>query len=116
MRNEPIPHEVRGLALLAYYALCYIYRLYKDKAIDRTAGTNMKQALLRAYESANRTKDKYDFIWARLGQSARDYAMNPTKETADTFYARVYNLNDDWRNERNKGMVKDVPWEEMEDK
>ncbi len=116
MRNEPIPHEVRGIDLLAYYALCYIYRLYKDKAIDRTAGTNMKQSLLRAYESANRTKDKYDFIWAKLGQSARDYAMNPTKETADTFYARVYNLNDDWRNERNKGMVKDVPWEEMEDK
>lgn len=116
MRSAPAPHGLTGIDLLAYYALCYIYRLYKDKAIDRTAGTNMKQLLLRAYESANRTKDKYDFIWAKLGQSARDYAMNPTKETADTFYARVYNLNDDWRNERNKGMVKDVPWEEMEDK
>ena len=71
----------------------------------------MKQSLLQAYKAANLTKDKYDFIWARLEQSARDYAMNPTKETADAFYARVYNLGDDWRNGRNKEAVKDISWE-----
>ena len=114
MRNAPAPHSLTGIDLLAYYALCYIYRLYKDKAIDRTTGTRMKQSLLQAYESANRTKDKYDFIWARLEQSARDYAMNPTKETADMFYARVYNLNDDWRNDRNKKAVEGVAWERNE--
>ena len=71
----------------------------------------MKQSLLQAYKSANLTKDKYDFIWARLERSARDYAMNPTKETADTFYARVYNISDDWRNDRNKKAVEGVAWE-----
>ena len=100
MRNEPIPPDLTEIDLLTYDALCYIYRLYKEKAIDRPTGTNMKQSLLQAYESANRTKDKYDFIWARLEQSAKDYAMNPTKETADMFYARVYNLSDDWRLKR----------------
>jgi hypothetical protein len=112
MRNAPAPHSLTGIDLLAYYALCYVYRLYKDKAIDRPTGTKMKQSLLQAYKSANRTKDKYDFIWARLEQSARDYAMNPTKETADVFYARVYNLNDDWRNDRNKKAVEGVAWEQ----
>ena len=100
MRNAPAPHSLTGIDLRAYYALCYVYRLYKDKAIDRTAGTPMKHLLLRAYNSANLTKDKYDFIWARLEQTAKDYAMNPTKETADMFYARVYNLSDDWRLKR----------------
>ena len=114
MRNEPIPSDLTGIDLLTYYALCYIYRLYNDKAIDRPTGTNMKQSLLRAYESANRTKDKYDFIWARLERSAKDYTMNPTKETADTFYAAVYNLPDDWRSEKNKKAVEGVAWERNE--
>ena len=114
MRNAPAPRSLKGIDLLAYYALCYIYRLYKDKAIDRTAGTNMKQSLLQAYKAANLTKDKYDFIWARLERSARDYAMNPTKETADMFYAAVYNLPDDWRNDRNKAATVDVPWEQAD--
>ena len=114
MRNAPAPHSLTGIDLLAYYALCYIYRLYKDKEIDRPTGARMKQSLLRAYKSANRTKDKYDFVWARLERSARDYAMNPTKETADRFYARVYNMNDDWRNDRNKKAVEGVAWERNE--
>ena len=114
MRNAPAPRSLTGIDLLAYYALCYIYRLYKDRSIDRPTGTNMKQSLLRAYESANRTKDEYNFDWARLERSAIDYAMNPTRETADMFYARVYNLSDDWRSDRNKKAVEGVAWERNE--
>lgn len=100
MRNAPAPHSLTGIDLLAYYALCYIYRLYKDKAIDRPTGTQMKQSLLRAYESAMKAQNQYSGIWARIEQAASNYTQDSTTENADRFYAAVYNLSDDWRLKR----------------
>ncbi len=100
MRNAPAPLDLTGIDLLAYYALCYIYRLYKDKAIDRPTGTQMKQSLLRAYESVTNTQSKYDGMWLRIEQAASAYTENSTIENADRFYAAVYNLPDDWRLKR----------------
>lgn len=33
MQNAVLPHELTDFDVLAYYALCHVYRLYNDKLI-----------------------------------------------------------------------------------
>lgn len=35
MQNAVLPHELTDFDVLAYYALCHVYRLYNDKLIGK---------------------------------------------------------------------------------
>lgn len=100
MKNEPIPTDLREIDLLTYYALSYIYKLYRDGVIDRNGGSQLKQSILHAYETATAIRTKHSNMWARIEQAATNYSHTPTLDNADKFYAAVYGLPDDWRVKR----------------
>lgn len=100
MRNEELPKALTGFNVLIYFAYCYIYKLYNCGEISREQGTKLKNRIVLAINEAIETLQKYDNMWKRTETSAREYALNPSIENADKFYATVYNLPNDWRLKR----------------
>lgn len=115
--RQPMPGGLRLSEQKTFLALRFLYAEFDRGVIDKEQAALEKRKLLEQMEhelKIDKMNEQISQLWKRIEQSARDYAMNPTKETADTFYARVYNLGDDWRNDRNKKAVEGVAWERNE--
>ena len=115
--RQPMPAGLYLAEQNTCLALRFLYAEFGRGVINKEQAALEKRKLLEQMEhelKIDKLNEQISQLWKRIEQSARDYAMNPTKETADTFYARVYNLGDDWRNDRTKKAVDGVAWERNE--
>lgn len=75
-------------------------RLLYQSGVSPTQGAREMTELERTYESDMKSEKRLfeiSQLWKRIEPAAREYANGPSIETADRFYAAVYNLPDDWR-------------------
>lgn len=115
MRNEELPSGLSLAETRAFYLLRDLYRLYYSGGIDREQASREKAKIVQAHEKEKATdkiNSQISQLRKRIEQPALEYAKNPTRETADAFHAAVYNMPPDWRNERSKEAIKNIPWEE----
>ena len=115
MRNEELPSRLSLAETRAFYLLRDLYRLYYSGGIDREQASREKAKIVQAHEKEKATdkiNSQISQLRKRIEQPALEYAKNPTRETADAFHAAVYNMPPDWRNERSKEAIKNIPWEE----
>ncbi len=115
--REPMPDGLCLSEQKAFLSLRFLYAEFDRGVISKERAALEKQKLLEQMEheiKIDKTCEQIAQLWKRIEAAARKYAMNPTKETADMFYARVYNLDDDWRSDRNKKAVEGVAWERGE--
>ena len=115
MRNEELPSGLSLAETRAFYLLRDLYRLYYSGGIDREQASREKAKIVQAHEKEKATdkiNSQISQLRKRIEQPALEYAKNPTRETADAFRAAVYGMPDDWRNERSKEAIKNIPWEE----
>ena len=85
MQNAVLPHELTDFDVLAYYALCHVYRLYNDKLIGKEQGACMKRQIVLAHNkcesfrnSAAHVADIYKYTEAARAAVRK----NPCAETA----------------------------------
>jgi len=101
MNNKSVPDSLCMTDKKLYIALRGIYQQYKAKQITKDQAAADKAALLKDYE-LERAKDTLSEqaagAWLRIGNSAHNYAVEPTIKNADTFYADVFGLPEYWRN------------------
>ena len=115
MRNEELPSGLSLAETRAFYLLRDLYRLYYSGGIDREQASREKAKIVQAHEKEKATdkiNSQISQLRKRIEQPALEYAKNPTRKTADAFHAAVYNMPPDWRNERSKEAIKNIPWEE----
>ena len=115
MRNEELPSGLSLAETRAFYLLRDLYRLYYSGGIDREQASREKAKIVQAHEKEKATdkiNSQISQLRKRIEQPALEYAKNPTRETADAFHAAVYNMLPDWRNDRSKEAIKNIPWEE----
>ena len=105
MNDEDMPSGLDIADACFYTALRIIYKAYHNGAIDRKAGTELKNQLTRAYVI---DKSKVEFLNRsalalndRIKKASEAYKSNRTLENADELYAAFYNLPDDWRSLEN---------------
>lgn len=81
-------------------------RLYEDLSANRIPlglGKVRMVRFERLYEADCTLREnnlKIAKLWHHIEAPAREYSKNPSIETADKFYAAVYNLSNDWRLKR----------------
>ena len=115
MRNEELPSGLSLAETRAFYLLRDLYRLYYSGGIDREQASREKAKIVQAHEKEKATdkiNSQISQLRKRIEQPALEYAKNPTRKTADAFHAAVYNMPPDWRNDRSKEAIKNIPWEE----
>ena len=115
MRNEELPSGLSLAETRTFYLLRDLYRLYYSGGIDREQASREKAKIVQAHEKEKATdkiNSQISQLRKRIEQPALEYVKNPTRETADAFHAAVYNMPPDWRNERSKEAIKNIPWEE----
>jgi hypothetical protein len=98
--NKPVPSGLNITDTKMYIALRGIYQQFNGKAITVEQATIDKTMLLRSYTddcSADDFRERADNLWKRISASAHDYAINPTIENADRFYADVFGFPYGWR-------------------
>ena len=113
--REPMPDGLCLAEQKAFLALRFLYAEFDRGVISKEQAAVEKKKLIRQLEHEIKT-DKMNEQIAQLGKRievpALEYAKNPTRETADAFHAAVYGMPDDWRNDRSKEAIKNIPWEE----
>lgn len=115
--RQPMPDGLCLSEQKAFLALRFLYAEFDRGVISKEQAALEKQKVIRRMEheiKIDKLNERIAQLWKRIENAARKYAMNPTKKTADAFYAKVYGLPDDWRNDRNKAATADVPWEQAE--
>lgn len=112
LQGEPLPRGLSGVRALTYYALCYTYKLYKNREITQQQGSSIKKQIIKSAEEVDDRINQNAIRWQNIESTAREYANNPTRDTADAFYAAVFGMPEDWRNDRNKAAIKNIPWED----
>lgn len=78
-------------------------RLLYEAKLPSDQGRREMLELERAYEHDKQSEKlvmECAIFWANVEAVASEYAKNPSIETADAFYAKVYNLPLNWRNDR----------------
>ena len=116
MRGEEMPDGLLLSEQKVFIALRSLYAAYRRGEIERERASREKQMLIRQMEheiKVDELNEKISQLWKRIEIPASEYAKNPTRKTADAFYAAVYNMPPDWRNERSKEAIKNIPWEEI---
>ena len=113
--REPMPDGLCLSEQKAFLALRFLYAEFDRGVISKEQAALEKQKVIRRMESEIKTDEmnaQIAQLWKRIETPALEYAKNPTRETADAFHAAVYNMPPDWRNERSKEAIKNIPWEE----
>ena len=117
MRGEEMPDGLLLSEQKVFIALRSLYAAYRRGEIERERASREKQMLIRQMEheiKVDELNEKISHLWKRIEIPALEYAKNPTRKIADAFYAAVYGLPEDWRNDRNKLEAANVPWGDME--
>ncbi len=115
MRGEEMPSGLCLAEQRTYLALRLLYAEYRKGNIERERASAEKKKIVYQLEQEikiDKQNEKIALLWKRIEIPALEYAKNPTRETADAFHAAVYGMPDDWRNDRNKEAIKNIPWEE----
>ena len=113
--REPMPDGLCLAEQKAFLALRFLYAEFDRGVISKEQAAVEKKKLIRQLEHEIKTDEmnaQIAQLWKRIETSALEYAKNPTRKTADAFHAAVYNMPPDWRNERSKEAIKNIPWEE----
>ena len=103
MHGEPLPKGLDVADSCLYIALKNLYAMYRQGLISRKDASEEKKRLLQNWET---DKSKIEFLNResdamrdKIGTASEDYKNNPCIETADKFYAALYNLPNNWRTE-----------------
>ena len=113
--REPMPDGLCLAEQKAFLALRFLYAEFDRGVISKEQAALEKQKVIRQMEheiKIDKLNEQTSQFWNRIEIPALNYAKNPTRETADAFHAAVYGMPDDWRNERSKEAIKNIPWEE----
>lgn len=113
--REPMPDGLCLSEQKAFLALRFLYAEFDRGVISKEQAALEKQKVIRRLEhelKIDKRNEQISQLWKRIETPALEYAKNPTRETADAFHAAVYGMSDDWRNDRNKEAIKNIPWEE----
>ena len=113
--REPMPDGLCLSEQKAFLALRFLYAEFDRGVISKEQAALEKQKVIRRLEyelNIDKLNAQIAQLWKRIEIPALEYAKNPTRETADAFHAAVYNTPPDWRNERSKEAIKNIPWEE----
>ena len=117
--RQPMPDGLCLSEQKAFLALRFLYAEFDRGVISKEQAALEKQKLLARMNhelKIDKQNEKIAHLWKRIEIPALEYAKNPTRKTADAFYAAVYGLPEDWRNDRNKLETANVPWGDMEGK
>lgn len=115
--REPMPDGLYLSEQKAFLILRILYAEFDRGVISKEQAALEKQKAIRQMEheiKIDKMCERIAQLWKRIEDAARKYAMNPTRKTADAFYAKVYGLSDGWRNDRNKAATADIQWEQAE--
>jgi hypothetical protein len=115
--RQPMPDGLCLSEQKAFLALRFLYAEFDRGVISKEQAALEKQMLIRQMEheiKIDKLNERIAQLWKRIEIPASEYAKNPTRKTADAFYAAVYGLPDDWRNDRNKAATAGVPREQAE--
>ena len=113
--RQPMPDGLCLSEQKAFLALRFLYAEFDRGVISKEQAALEKQKLLARMNhelKIDKQNEKIAHLWKRIEIPASEYAKNPTRKIADAFYAAVYNMPPDWRNERSKEAIKNIPWEE----
>lgn len=104
MDGKPLPQGLDIADSCLYIALKNLYAMYRNKLISRKDATEEKKRLVYNWET---DKSKIDFLNRdsealrdKIGAASEDYKNNPSIENADKLYAALYNLPNDWREQK----------------
>jgi len=103
MHGEPMPKKLPLTDQKLYIALRGLYQQYHSGALNREQASREKKLLIDAWQSDKSIDDqtlRIAALWKRIEPRAQEYTTAPSQETADRFYAAVYNLRENWRNDR----------------
>lgn len=115
--RQPMPDGLCLSEQKAFLSLRFLYAEFDRGVISKEQAALEKQKVIRQMEhelKVDNLNEQISQLWKRIEIPALEYAKNPTRKTADAFYAAVYGLPDDWRNDRSKAATADVPWEQAE--
>lgn len=115
--RQPMPDGLCLSEQKTFLALRFLYAEFDRGVISKEQAALEKQKLLARMNhelKIDKQNEKIAHLWKRIEIPASEYAKNPTRKTADAFYAAVYGLPEDWRNDRNKLETANVPWGDME--
>ena len=115
--RQPMPDGLCLSEQKAFLALRFLYAEFDRGVISKEQAALEKQKLLARMNhelKIDKQNEKIAHLWKRIEIPASEYAKNPTRKTADAFYAAVYGLPEDWRNDRNKLETANVSWGDME--
>lgn len=101
MNNEPCPKELDVADICAYMALKNLYAMYRSGLISRKDATKEKETIVFSWKT---DKSKLEFLnrenkalKEKIGVASAKYAKNPTIENAEFLYCALYNLPENWR-------------------
>ena len=104
MQGQPLPKELDIADSCLYIALKNLYAMYRNKLISRKDATEEKRRLVYNWttdkskiEALNRDNEA---LRKKIGVASDAYRDNPSIETADALYAALYNLPNDWREQK----------------
>ena len=113
--REPMPDGLCLSEQKTFLALRFLYAEFDRGVISKEQAALEKQKVTRRLEhelKVDKLNEQISQLGKRIEVPALEYAKNPTRETADAFHAAVYNMPPDWRNDRSKEAIKNIPWEE----
>lgn len=104
MQGQPLPKGLDIADSCLYVALKILYEMYHNKLISRKDATEEKRRLIYNWTT---DKSKIEFLdrsserlKIKIGAASDEYKNNPSIENADKLYAALYNLPNDWREQK----------------
>lgn len=104
MQGKPAPKGLDIADSCLYIALKNLYAMYRNKLISRKDATEEKRRLIYNWttdkskiEALNRDNEA---LREKIGVASDAYRDNPSIETADALYAALYNLPNEWREQK----------------
>lgn len=104
MKGEPLPPKLDIADSCLYVALKSLYAMYRAGLIKRKEAAEEKRRLIYNWTA---DKSKLDFLNResdvlrnKIGAASADYAETPTTENAEKLYAALYNLPENWREQK----------------
>lgn len=104
MKNEPCPKGLDIADTCVYIALKNLYCMYRAGMISRKNAAKEKETIVFNWKN-DKSKLEFlnrenKFIKEKIGHASADYAKNPTIENAERLYCAIYNLPENWREQK----------------
>ena len=103
LKGDPLPEGLNAAEARLYMSLRSLYQWYKEGHISKEGARGEKEILVRTYErdiaEIRGCRAVCDLI-VRAETPAQEYAKAPTAENAEQLFRAVYNLPENWRDEK----------------